>query len=160
MYRAWCRQGAILFMETFGDEWERNAGKRCLLQGSLLCTNGHSVLLQACAFSINLMQAATAAKEEIPSAVFSWTSRFFRAAGAWQSLLSISWQLQPIEELAGIAAPGKYRAAPREDAHKSSQFQLTFQVWLLWDFRFGGLLVFVLFLKKSEVQRVLGWFFN
>lgn len=30
-----------------------------------------TVLLQACAFYINLMQAATAAKEETPSAVFS-----------------------------------------------------------------------------------------
>lgn len=140
------------------DEWERNAGKRCLLQGSLLCTKGHSVLLQACAFYINSMQAATAAKEETPSAVFSWKSRLFRAVGVWQFILSICDSSSPLKSWQALLLHSKHKAAPREGAHKSNRFQLTFQVWLLGSFRFGRVGVFCFVFKEvwsTESFRVI-----
>lgn len=157
MYRTWCRQGAILFMETFEMSGRERQGREAFCRDH--CSAQRDILscFKPRAFYINLMQAAIAAKEEILTAVFSWTSRLFRAVGAWQFILGISWQLQLIEELAGIAAPGllqgKVLANPIDS---SSPFRSGF--FGVSDFGAGGegLVLFVLFLKKSEVQRVLG----
>lgn len=139
------------------DEWERNAGKRCLLQGSLLSTKGHSVLLQARAFYINLMQAATAAKEETHSAVLGWTSRLFRAVGAWQFILSISDSSSPLKSWQSLLLQADtgllQRKALTNPIDSSSVFRSGFFGVSVWG---GRLMFFVLFLKESEVQRVLG----